>query len=148
MRRIFSCVLQEQRASILRGNSGDLYFKLQILNRLQLFGGAGRDRTGDLLVANEALSQLSYSPTISLFYQNPIRTEAEPGRAIRSRSRAIYGRADRCRGRSHRPPPPDGRQAPRSSSPRARATSSCHRRPPEYSCALPSPVPASPVRER
>ena len=27
------------------------------------FGGAGRDRTGDLLVANEALSQLSYSPT-------------------------------------------------------------------------------------
>ena len=29
--------------------------------RLQL-GGAGRDRTGDLLNANQALSQLSYSP--------------------------------------------------------------------------------------
>src|SRR5437762_273611 len=27
------------------------------------FGGAGRDRTGDLIVANDALSQLSYSPT-------------------------------------------------------------------------------------
>src|SRR5687768_12210313 len=27
------------------------------------FGGAGRDRTDDLLIANEALSQLSYSPT-------------------------------------------------------------------------------------
>ena len=27
-------------------------------------GGAKRDRTADLLVANEALSQLSYSPTI------------------------------------------------------------------------------------
>ena len=26
------------------------------------FGGAGRDRTGDLIVANDALSQLSYSP--------------------------------------------------------------------------------------
>ena len=30
---------------------------------LHLFGGAERDRTADLLVANEALSQLSYSPT-------------------------------------------------------------------------------------
>ena len=28
-------------------------------------GGAGRDRTGDLLNANQALSQLSYSPKIS-----------------------------------------------------------------------------------
>ena len=28
-------------------------------------GGAGRDRTGDLLNANQALSQLSYSPRIS-----------------------------------------------------------------------------------
>jgi hypothetical protein len=32
---------------------------LQVLER---FGGAGRDRTGDLIVANDALSQLSYSP--------------------------------------------------------------------------------------
>ena len=28
-------------------------------------GGAGRDRTGDLLNANQALSQLSYSPSKS-----------------------------------------------------------------------------------
>ena len=27
-------------------------------------GGASRDRTDDLIVANDALSQLSYSPTI------------------------------------------------------------------------------------
>jgi hypothetical protein len=29
----------------------------------EFIGGAKRDRTADLLVANEALSQLSYSPT-------------------------------------------------------------------------------------
>src|SRR5207253_2861853 len=29
-------------------------------------GGAGRDRTGDLLNANQALSQLSYSPALNL----------------------------------------------------------------------------------
>jgi hypothetical protein len=29
---------------------------------LRAFGGARRDRTADLLVANEALSQLSYGP--------------------------------------------------------------------------------------
>jgi hypothetical protein len=28
----------------------------------KIFGGADRDRTGGLLVANQALSQLSYSP--------------------------------------------------------------------------------------
>jgi hypothetical protein len=27
-------------------------------------GGAGRDRTADLLIANEALSQLSYGPNL------------------------------------------------------------------------------------
>ena len=29
-----------------------------------LLGGASRDRTDDLIVANDALSQLSYSPTL------------------------------------------------------------------------------------
>jgi hypothetical protein len=29
------------------------------------FGGRDRGRTGDLIVANDALSQLSYSPTSS-----------------------------------------------------------------------------------
>ncbi len=32
------------------------------MRRIILIGGAERDRTADLLVANEALSQLSYSP--------------------------------------------------------------------------------------
>lgn len=32
---------------------------------LQQHGGAGRDRTGDLLNANQALSQLSYSPRLA-----------------------------------------------------------------------------------
>ena len=31
--------------------------------RLGMNGGASRDRTDDLIVANDALSQLSYSPT-------------------------------------------------------------------------------------
>ena len=31
--------------------------------KLLKFGGASRDRTDDLIVANDALSQLSYSPT-------------------------------------------------------------------------------------
>ena len=30
------------------------------------FGGADRDRTGDLMLAKHALSQLSYSPTEKL----------------------------------------------------------------------------------
>ncbi len=30
---------------------------------IERFGGASRDRTDDLIVANDALSQLSYSPT-------------------------------------------------------------------------------------
>ena len=38
------------------------------------FGGASRDRTDDLIVANDALSQLSYSPNareevLERFYQ-------------------------------------------------------------------------------
>jgi hypothetical protein len=34
-----------------------------MLQLAEKIGGADRDRTGGLLVANEALSQLSYSPT-------------------------------------------------------------------------------------
>src|SRR5271170_3111631 len=36
----------------------------QTFDRRLNSGGADRDRTGGLLVANQALSQLSYSPTI------------------------------------------------------------------------------------
>ena len=35
---------------------------MRISPAVALRGGAGRDRTGDLLNANQALSQLSYSP--------------------------------------------------------------------------------------
>src|ERR1700727_621762 len=35
-------------------------------------GGADRDRTGGLLVANQALSQLSYSPPCSFWFQAPV----------------------------------------------------------------------------
>ena len=35
----------------------------EIMNFENSIGGASRDRTDDLIVANDALSQLSYSPT-------------------------------------------------------------------------------------
>jgi hypothetical protein len=38
---------------------------------LEKIGGASRDRTDDLIVANDALSQLSYSP-------GQVRTNAQP----------------------------------------------------------------------
>ena len=34
----------------------------QVIGRFRRTGGANRDRTGDLLVANQTLSQLSYGP--------------------------------------------------------------------------------------
>jgi hypothetical protein len=50
----FSCCSDDRRVGWEGGMDGAT---------VEGFGGAGRDRTGDLLVANEALSQLSYSPT-------------------------------------------------------------------------------------
>jgi len=47
-------------------------------------GGAERDRTADLLVANEALSQLSYSPTI-FFYLTSAQQILEMRRAFPGR---------------------------------------------------------------
>ena len=44
-------------------------------------GGAGRDRTGDLLNANQALSQLSYSPAFS---SEADWTQGSPGLAGKS----------------------------------------------------------------
>jgi hypothetical protein len=41
----------------------DSFVAVEVLIRWDMIGGAKRDRTADLLVANEALSQLSYSPT-------------------------------------------------------------------------------------
>ena len=45
---------------------------------VSLYGGAERDRTAGLLVANEALSQLSYSPTTFLSYQRAANRERRP----------------------------------------------------------------------
>ena len=39
-------------------------------NFRQQIGGADRDRTGGLLVANQALSQLSYSPDLAFSTQH------------------------------------------------------------------------------
>ena len=55
--------LQEKKAPILRGNLGLLAVSCRAKKDVRLDGGAERDRTAGLLVANEALSQLSYSPT-------------------------------------------------------------------------------------
>jgi hypothetical protein len=38
-------------------------------NCTQKFGGADRDRTGDLMLAKHALSQLSYSPFVATRYK-------------------------------------------------------------------------------
>ena len=60
----------------MRANQMRLVGNVKVLNhqdveespaRVQLvekIGGASRDRTDDLIVANDALSQLSYSPTV------------------------------------------------------------------------------------
>jgi hypothetical protein len=50
-------------------------------------GGAKRDRTADLLVANEALSQLSYSPTSG---NNPAILAAKPANADGERSTLLH----------------------------------------------------------
>ena len=42
----------------------DLDQHLLVATLAAVFGGADRDRTGDPLVANQVLSQLSYSPIL------------------------------------------------------------------------------------
>jgi hypothetical protein len=50
-------------------------------NHRPMFGGADRDRTGGLLVANQALSQLSYSPMPVVGLLSPVVTKpADDGR--------------------------------------------------------------------
>ena len=44
------------------------------------FGGASRDRTDDLIVANDALSQLSYSPTQGKKYCLDFTSATESGK--------------------------------------------------------------------
>lgn len=40
-------------------------------------GGANEDRTRDLIVANDALSQLSYSPTAILLYHFNVKKQVK-----------------------------------------------------------------------
>ena len=56
-----------------------------------IFGGASRDRTDDLVVANDALSQLSYSPTAKRRECLPNYSSKAAGREMR------LGRADGSR---------------------------------------------------
>ncbi len=51
------------------------FYKKSRLNRRFFYGGAKGDRTPDLLIANQSLSQLSYSPSIlALTRSNAIKT--------------------------------------------------------------------------
>jgi hypothetical protein len=52
---IFFRQMEARRISIHRRLSFFMFYG-------EIFGGASRDRTDDLIVANDALSQLSYSP--------------------------------------------------------------------------------------
>ena len=54
--------LSRNKKKIKARNQADFKVSLQLF--VLPFGGAERDRTADLLVANEALSQLSYSPPL------------------------------------------------------------------------------------
>ena len=48
------------------------------------FGGADRDRTGDPLLAKQVLSQLSYSPTISVVGLGRVELPTSPLSGVRS----------------------------------------------------------------
>src|SRR5579864_2094793 len=65
------------------------------------FGGASRDRTDDLIVANDALSQLSYSPTlrketaVSILPAVPGTTKLDTVQRLQ-RSRSLWFLFARC----------------------------------------------------
>ena len=55
-------------------------FYLLFLTSPHSAGGANRDRTGDLLLAKQALSQLSYGPvTPSLLFDSPLTLRSVSG---------------------------------------------------------------------
>src|SRR5882757_7650305 len=63
-RRNFASIAQQQRSKVFRlGQTGRQEWICGKKRLRRGIGGAERDRTAGLLVANEALSQLSYSPT-------------------------------------------------------------------------------------
>ena len=61
-------------------------------------GGAGRDRTGDLLNANQALSQLSYSPkSTALLSQNAARKKSIEASWMQRPGEPAPGRSEKRR---------------------------------------------------
>lgn len=82
---------QKNRVRILglSGRAGPLSRASRPCGIVKKFGGRDRDRTGDLLVANEALSQLSYSPTSS----KSILAKAQVLANTRSTARKHVGRS-------------------------------------------------------
>jgi hypothetical protein len=56
---------------------------------IEKIGGASRARTDDLIVANDALSQLSYSPTCGVLRRDSVILSAFFRRAKRSASEAL-----------------------------------------------------------
>ena len=89
------CELAQDRTPRLRMQTKQTVSSVRTPNYLACLGissprigGARRDRTDDLLNANQALSQLSYSPSVCLGGCAPIRSAHSP-RASRSRSREV-----------------------------------------------------------
>ncbi len=56
---------RDQASPPLRTGSRHRAFIVLIGRQVRESGGASRDRTGDLLVANQTLSQLSYGPVLN-----------------------------------------------------------------------------------
>ena len=55
----------------------------------QEFGGASRDRTDDLIVANDALSQLSYSPTFVISFYHRAQSRLLSSSSASTRIKAM-----------------------------------------------------------
>ena len=53
-----------------------------LANQPRVFGGASRDRTGDLLHAMQALSQLSYSPSRGALLYRPATSRVKQTRYL------------------------------------------------------------------
>ena len=67
--RLVAATRSEARLSQAQGSASDAFYRIRRLNLelvyfddLERNGGADRDRTDDILLAKQALSQLSYSP--------------------------------------------------------------------------------------
>src|SRR5215813_7529236 len=78
---------------------------------LLYFGGASRDRTDDLIVADDALSQLSYSPTwtrSNVRLAGPLiiqaRDRAENARRAKALALGVSDLPTKQRAAIHRPP--------------------------------------------